>query len=147
MNGTTTDGYYFRDERGRLHGPLTRFQYEAWTLRGAIKPGTKVWRQQMGTTYRIAISRKLRWQKVFSPQALGACTEWLMVATTIFALAFLASLRKLLQEIAKELKGDPFGIAFFFVLLFITIAMSIATMQELSRRLTDEASDIYELEV
>ena len=33
------DGYYFRSPTGKLYGPLSRFQFEAWSMRGAVGPG------------------------------------------------------------------------------------------------------------
>ena len=55
------DGYYFRSPTGQLYGPLSRFQFEAWSMRGAVGPGSKVWRQQGAHHYRVEISRRLKW--------------------------------------------------------------------------------------
>ena len=144
---SSSDGYYFRDDNGRLHGPLTRFQYEAWTLRGDIRPGTRVWRQQAGNTYKIAITRRLRWGKLASQRAVGTCAEWLMVASSIMMLLFLFSIPKLRSEIAKEMSGQYFSILFFVLLVVVTLGMSVATIRKLSGRLQDETTEVFESEV
>ena len=66
------DGYYFRSPTGKLYGPLSRFQFEAWSMRGAVGPGSKVWRQQGAHHYRVEISRRLRWRKLLSVRSCGA---------------------------------------------------------------------------
>ena len=66
------DGYYFRSPTGKLYGPLSRFQFEAWSMRGAVGPGSKVWRQQGAHHYRVEISRRLKWQKLLSVRSCGA---------------------------------------------------------------------------
>ena len=141
------DGYYFRDARGRLHGPLTRFAYEAWSLRGAIAPGTKVWRQQGCNHYKIEISRKVRWRKLLSPRGCGAALEWVMMCSTVLSLAFLCTLRKLREEMREELRGHTGTTVFFVVLFLATILMTLATVRKLSGRVAVEASDLVESEV
>ena len=66
------DGYYFRSPTGQLYGPLSRFQFEAWSMRGVVGPGSKVWRQQGAHHYRVEISRRLRWRKLLSVRSCGA---------------------------------------------------------------------------
>ena len=142
-----TDGYYFRDEGGKLRGPLTRFAYEAWSLRGAIKPGTKVWRQQGCNHYKIEITRKVRWRKLLSPRGCGAALEWVMMCSTVLSLAFLCTLRKLREEMREELRGHTGTTVFFVVLFLATILMTLATVRKLSGRVAVEASDLVESEV
>lgn len=141
------DGYYFRDSEGELHGPLSRFEYEVWSLRGEISSGTKVWRQQAGTTYSITISRRFRWRKLCTIGACGALTEWATVCMTFGALIFLASVPKLRNDLAKELSGHFAQIFFFVGLLTATVCMTLATMRKLCRRVTKETTDIFESEV
>ena len=142
-----TDGYYFRSATGKLHGPLTRFQYEAWSLRGVITPGTKVWRQQGCNHYQIRISRKVRWRKLLSPRACSSMLEWFMMATTLFALAFLCTLPKLRSEMREELRGHVGTTVMFVVLFGVTIVLTLATMRKLSRRVTVDATEVCEAEV
>lgn len=141
------DGYYFRDKRGRVRGPLTRFQYEAWSLRGEIAPGSKVWRQQAGITYTIAITRKFRWRKLWSAGAFGALTEWMAVASTLGSLLFLASLPKLRSELAAELDGHVGTTLLMLILLVITVAMTVAALRKLLGRVTAETTEMCESEV
>lgn len=141
------DGYFFRDRGGKVRGPLTRFQYEAWSLRGEIEPGTKVWRQQAGMTYPIAITRKFRWRKLLSVGAFGALTEWIAVASTLGSLFFLASIPKLRSELSAELKGNVLTTLFMLALLVVTVAMTVAAMRKLMGRVTAETTEMCESEV
>lgn len=145
-NPGQSDGYYFRDASGTLHGPLTRFQYEAWSLRGAIAPGTRVWRQQAGMTYKIAITRRFRWRKLCSTSALGALTEWFVVFLTFAALFFMASIPKLRYELEKELSGHVAQTLFFVSLVVVTVVMTLATMRALFGRVADSTTEVCESE-
>ena len=55
------DGYYFRSPTGKLYGPLSRFQFESWSLRGAVGPGSasslRASEGASNTSYRHAESR------------------------------------------------------------------------------------------
>ena len=82
------DGYYFRSPTGQLYGPLSRFQFEAWSMRGAVGPGSKVWRQQGAHHYRVEISRRLKWQKLLSVRSCGAMSDWLMTFISVVSLVF-----------------------------------------------------------
>ena len=142
-----SDGYYFRDDGGALQGPLTRFQYEAMTLRGEVRPGTRVWREQGGNSYKINIKRRVRLTKVCSPRALGAMAEWVMIASTVFMLIFLASIKKLRDQLYKEMKGEIFTTIFMVLLLAITLTLAFATIRKLSRKVHDTTTDVFESEV
>ena len=97
------DGYYFRSPTGKLYGPLSRFQFEAWSMRGAVGPGSKVWRQQGAHHYRVEISRRLKWQKLLSVRSCGAMSDWLMTFISVVSLVFLFSVKKLRDDLRKEL--------------------------------------------
>lgn len=141
------DGYYFRSPTGQLYGPLSRFQFEAWSLRGAVGPGSKVWRQSGGNHYRIEISRRLKWRKLLSVRGCGAMSEWFMTFLTLLALGFLCSVKKLRDDLRKELRGHARTGFFLFLLFAATIGLSVSAMRKLSKRVVSESTDIFDCEV
>jgi len=62
-------------------------------------------------------------------------------------LVFLVSIRKLRQQISKEMQGQYFSAAFMLLLVVATCYMSVATIRKLSNRLQDETTDVFESEV
>lgn len=140
------DGYYWRDATGRLRGPMTRFQFESYSLRGHIQPGAKVWRQQGANHYKVEITRRVRWRKLLSPRGCGAVMEWTMMLFTLLALLFLCTLKKLRDELSEELKENRGMAIFLFSLFALTLLLSIGTMRKLSGRVAVEACDVCDAE-
>ena len=141
-----TDGYYFRDGCGRLRGPLTRFQYEAWSLRGAIAPGSKVWRQRGANHYPIRITRRVRWRKLASARGCGAVMEWATMAGSFLMLVFLLTLKPLRVELAEELSGHAATAVFFGALLVATVVLTAASLRKVSGRVAATVSEVHESE-
>jgi|TARA_B100000927_G_C16200267_1_gene363249 hypothetical protein len=141
------DGYYFRSPTGKLYGPLSRFQFEAWSMRGAVGPGSKVWRQQGAHHYRVEISRRLKWQKLLSVRSCGAMSDWLMTFISVVSLVFLFSVKKLRDDLRKELRGHAATGVFLFLLFAATVVLSVSAMRKLSKRVVTESTDLFDHEV
>ena len=70
-----------------------------------------------------------------------------MTALTLLALVFLCSVKKLRDDLRKELRGHARTGFFLFVLFAATIGLSVSAMRKLSKRVVSESTDLSDHEV
>lgn len=94
-----SDGYYFRDGRDKVRGPLDAEEFEEARASGEVKPGMRTWRQKGGLVYKVNIERKFTVGKVFSFSACGHAFEFAMIFVVVAMMIFVFSIPKLQTEL------------------------------------------------
>ena len=76
-----------------------------------------------------------------------AMSDWLMTFISVVSLVFLFSVKKLRDDLRKELRGHAATGVFLFLLFAATVVLSVSAMRKLSKRVVTESTDIFDHEV
>ena len=76
-----------------------------------------------------------------------AMSDWLMTFISVVSLVFLFSVKKLRDDLRKELRGHALTGLFLFLLFAATVVLSVSAMRKLSKRVVTESTDLFDHEV
>ena len=76
-----------------------------------------------------------------------AMSDWLMTFISVVSLVFLFSVKKLRDDLRKELRGHAATGVFLFLLFAATVVLSVSAMRKLSKRVVTESTDLFDHEV
>lgn len=142
-----SDGYYFRDESGDVHGPMSKSQFERAEKLGCILPGTKVWRTQGGAVFQVQVSRRFLPANIFSKAAGSSFCDLLIVFIGLAMLIFVFSLPQLQADLKKNMRTNVFSTVFFFLIVLVTIVLTYMTIKQKSSQLSRATTAIEHSEV
>lgn len=54
----STDGYYFRDNDGKVNGPMSKEMFDHMRGKGKVTEGMRAWRTVLGSAFKVNIERK-----------------------------------------------------------------------------------------
>lgn len=134
-----TDGYYYRERAGKVHGPLSRTQFEALQARGVITPNLKIWRSQAGNAFKVTPKRRLIVGRVFSFTSCSHLMELMMVIFATSCLVFALTLPKMREELSES----GWEVYLLLGLAAVTFVMTIFTIMKTSERLRDSSTEVF----
>ena len=142
-----SDGFYFRDEVGEVHGPMSKAQFERAEKLGCVLPGAKAWRTQGGAVFQVRVKRRFLPENIFSKAAGTSCCDLVIVLLGVAMLIFVFSLPQLRADIMKNMRTQVFSTFFFFSLVAVTIVLTYLTIRQKSRQLSRATTTVEHSEV
>ena len=144
MSTVGHDGYYYRDDNGKVHGPFTQKVFQIMRRSGKIQEGTHAWRTAMGMAFKVKIGRKFTLAQLLSAGACNHAWELVMITFTCLCTAYALTLLNWKEE---QEHGNGGAVYFLIILTIITFGMVIVTIRTIYRRWRNKASEEYVSEV
>jgi hypothetical protein len=142
-----SDGYYFRDEDGDVHGPMTHSQFTSAERNGSILPGVKAWRTQGGAIFTVVVKRRFLPRNMFSASASNNICDLVIICSGLFMLLFLFSIPQLRDDIIRNMRTQIFSTVFLFVTVIATLVLTYVTIRQKARQLSRATTTIEHSEV
>ena len=142
-----SDGYYFRDADGDVHGPMTQIQFEKAEKNGSILPGIKAWRTQGGSVFTVLVKRRFLLRNMFTVSAGNNLCDLLIVGMGLFMILFLFSIPQLRDDVIRNMRTQIFSTVFLFVTVIATLVLTYVTIRQKARLLSRETTTIEHSEV
>ncbi len=142
-----SDGYYFRDEDGDVHGPMSQGQFERAEKSGNILPGAKAWRTQGGAVFTVMVKRRFLLQNMFSASAGNSLCDLLILGSGLFMILFLFSIPQLRDDVIRNMRTQMFSTVFLFVTVIATLVLTYVTIRQKARQLSRATTTIEHSEV
>ena len=146
-NRMKSDGYYFRDEEGDVHGPMTKSQFERAERNGSILPGVKAWRTQGGAIFTVIVRRRFLPQNMFSASAGTSVCDLIIICSGLFMILFLFSIPQLRDDVIRNMRTEIFSTVFLFVTVIATFFLAYITIRQKARQISKATTTIEHSEV
>ena len=142
-----SEGYYFRDEDGDTHGPMSKSLFERAEKKGMVLPGAKAWRIQGGSVFVVTIRRRCLPENIFSLSGGVSCCDLVMSFSGILAIVCFFSIPKNRNDLLNSMHNQILSTVLFFLIVTMTFALTCFAVRLRTRDFTRATSTIEHSEV
>ena len=109
MEASDNEGYYFRDEDGEVHGPMSKSLFERAERKGTVLPGARAWRIQGGSVFVVTVRRRFLPGNICSWSGGVSCCDLGMSFSGLLVILYFLSIPKNRNDILNNMQNNILG--------------------------------------